>query len=290
MKIVKLCTIVLASSLFAMTSVPPRDASAAASAKAALLNVTITLVDLDVDDAVAPAITFNRPATTSSSAYGDPLNGFPTRPSPNVAVLRFDSVDAFLGSTTATVVFPGSTSVARTTPTSVVAEASTSHGSATAYAQTFLQYATEQDWLGFALTPNSALTISADAALRVTSDGTSVGPTYWLNSYAEAYVSMTLSTLDGFGFDPSAQSIFLDLVTPWETAVALEEEHRVSLTLTNSTATVLNGSIALGTSVIVSSPVPEPDAIMLMSCGLSLLFLKGVVGSRARRKLTTSFS
>lgn len=267
-------------SLLALASVC--NAYAASSADALVSNIHIVVTNLSPGDGITPQLSFMGYSLASGSL--DPLNGYPSRPSPNPIMTYYEpgvpapsSFPAIQGSLSA----QGMSSSSVITSESIhVSSSSTSYGSASAKG-TVGSYYDQSTGTSFTLTPYSSFTIYADAALFAWSDGASTGNLYWQNSWPAARVTMNiedanLSTEPG-GYDYLEASLYSKGTT--------QSARIMSATFSNMTDQPATGSFYIDVDAVATA-VPEPSVASLALAGLSVLVAARLRGRRMGNRKT----
>lgn len=237
-------------------------AHAGSSASGTLDGFTVTLVDLDPDDGIAPSISFVDGASRASGVVFQPFGVFDD----DVAVGgsawgdAAASVALSLGRASATLqgaAPDGSGAVMQVS--GQAAEPGGPSGSLVQYqAQVWAPYASAG---AFVLSPHTALTISADASLSTTTQSSGSGRDF---ATVGAYLFLQ-GTADVLTFSCESAT---------GTQCSDARTRRLSVSFANEAGTALDGSFQAWTQVAGFSQavaVPEPASALLLAGGLCVV-------------------
>lgn len=243
-------------------------AYAGSSAEATLDALTITLIDLDPDDGVAPSISFIGGASRASAVVFQPFGVFDEDVASGSSAWGDvgASVTLSLGRVVASLEGAGADGSGGSLHASgQAADPGTPLGASVQYqAQVWAPYVAAG---AFVLSPWTALTISADASLSTT---TQSGATSHDSAVAGAYLFLE-GTGDVMGLD-------CESVAGQQCTAA--DERQLSVSFSNAAGTSADGTFQAWTQVAGYSQavgVPEPPYPLLLLTGLS------VVGGVVRR-------
>lgn len=270
-------------------STPAHAAVLEASASISLKNLTITLIDLDPTDGIAPSIDFldvgtNRYRLRSESAITD-WQGTVTGSANNASLTG--SQNSLLLPSQVSSGSAGAQSSAEITLSSISLKTAASLDTSTPQHDISRETTaglisccdndTGGSFVSFFLGANTALRIQGqyDLAALLQSGGASTGA----GQFASTGLYLNLASDDQSSWLADEAIAEID-------GVAATRSGLFDLTLSNQSGSFRSGSFAIQANAIASvdsgvSPVPEPESIALMLAGLGVA---GAIGARRRQR------
>ncbi len=270
---ISLVRLIAASAMFVWSATLARAQS---SAEASISNITIQLIDLDLADGIAPAMTlydmqFGPIAgweindQHSGMLRGDSnIGSVPLAPTA-ISHSEFDA--PHLRAELAAAITGASLSSTRLQASASMSD-SVGANSSTAYVQT------QNVW--FALTPHTRITLSADLAVR-SSAGPVAGPGLYAVGYAAAVLGLHSSRDNVWQSAP----LYHNAVFGQDRGPGWDANYSMSFSNTQAGsadyALSMNAVTLAYTSAVIPAPVPEPASLAMLMGGLL------VVAGRVRR-------
>lgn len=257
------------------------NALAAASASVTVSGLKITLVDLAPADGIAPAITFTTPAVATAISvlyFNGNENGF-QQTTGNSLFGTYSQTGGLLASTHDIELSGNPLSSAGAT-FSVVEQASSPQAGIYVYAYTDagLDQAPNFNAIGFTLSPNTEVIVTADVIASAFTEQQATGP-----QYAEAYWDMELggklanaygATYQGANNEAYLQNTLKGSFSAIKNdAVSLSFSNTSSLAATGTFYSYFEAAVQTNSTDKIFAPataaaVPEPSVAMLMLAGL----------------------
>jgi hypothetical protein len=251
------------------------SAHAAAGAEARILDITYTLVDLDLSDGIAPSFTFVNDAV---------VNRFRTELTVDVANSDLGTSDnaisadfSFIAPLSLDRAVFGNQASSLSSPTSAsawVLSAAKGHASAFASAESNLLFA---DDFGLRLTPNTSITISGVATVTAFDAG-AAGAEGNPFEFAQAQAFLRIRAGDpgdgsGLQEELSMRTAQTDIDA---VADAADDSGMLSVSFANLSATPLFGylSVRSTASAFGVSPIPEPPAWAFAIAGTAWMVVR----------------
>ncbi|MCW7541969.1 PEP-CTERM sorting domain-containing protein [Aquabacterium sp. A7-Y] len=261
------CASALVSAVLALLSLPALAASG--HAQASLSHLTLTLVDLDLDDGIDPSISWGTLHFGGSVAVYPSNQGVET-PRTDGFTFSEGTYELAEGSSSSRLVVGADGSMSASAQFSDPGIVSTS-GADAGYGST--------SWNGHwestvvpVLSPNTRLTLTALGSASVSCESASGADCFSHQRRDGTYATLWLS-INPYGVDAPGRSDDMQLWAPDTAGTVLSETRQMTATFANTSSEAVQ--FDLGVYVFASanspSPVPEPGTYLLVGLGLAAL-------------------